>query len=88
MILVGAKRMTMTNASCSPMPPDSSLYVHNVSDDDWHKIKVLFVRQLQWVTTKMQEHIQEVYAMLEAEPKKVRERYKEYDYYYLGHYAH
>ena len=36
---------------------------------------------------KMQEHIREVNALLVQERKKVRDRYKEYDGCYLGHYA-
>ena len=35
----------------------------------------------------MQGHIREVNSMLADERKKVRERYKEYDGCYLGHYA-
>ncbi|MBQ8190776.1 MAG: hypothetical protein IJZ45_03325 [Bacteroidaceae bacterium] len=58
-----------------------------VSDADWQKIQDLFAQQRQWVTTKMQEHIQEVNNMLVEERKKVRDRYKEYDGCYLGHYA-
>ena len=58
-----------------------------ISDADWQKMQDLFAQQRQWVTTKMQEHIQEVNNMLVEERKKVRVRYKEYDGCYLGHYA-
>ena len=58
-----------------------------VNDVDWQKIQDLFAQQHQWMTTKMQEHIQEVNNMLVEERKKVRDRYKEYDGCYLGHYA-
>ncbi|MBR1521389.1 MAG: hypothetical protein IJ635_09155 [Bacteroidaceae bacterium] len=58
-----------------------------VSDADWQKVQDLFALQRQWVTTKMQEHIQEVNNMLVEERKKIRVRYKEYDGCYLGHYA-
>ena len=39
------------------------------------------------MTTQMQKHIREVNSMFADERKKVRERYKEYDGCYLGHYA-
>ena len=39
------------------------------------------------MTEQMQMHIREVYSMFADERKKVRERYKEYDGCYLGHYA-
>lgn len=58
-----------------------------VSDADWQKIQDLFAQQHQWMTTNMQEHIQEVNNMLVEERKKVHDRYKEYDGCYLGHYA-
>ena len=35
----------------------------------------------------MQEHIREVNTMLVQERRKVRDRYKEFDGCYLGHYA-
>ena len=38
------------------------------------------------MTAQMQMHIREVYSMFADERKKVRERYKEYDGCYLGHY--
>ena len=44
-----------------------------VNDADWQKIQELFVKERQWMTAQMQ--------------MKVRERYKEYDGCYLGHYA-
>ena len=40
-----------------------------------------------WMTAQMQMHIREVNSMFADERKKVRERYKEYDGCYLGHYA-
>ena len=58
-----------------------------VNDADWQKIQELFVKERQWMTAQMQMHIREVYSMFADERKKVRERYKEYDGCYLGHYA-
>lgn len=59
----------------------------NVNDADWHKIQELFAKERQWMTAQMQTHIREVNSMLADERKKVRERYKEYDGSYFGHYA-
>ena len=61
----------------------------NVNDADWQKIQELFAKERQWMTTQMQMHmhIREVNSMFADERKKVRERYKEYDGCYLGHYA-
>ena len=59
----------------------------NVNDADWQKIQELFTKEHQWMTAQMQTHIREVNSMLADERKKVRERYKEYDGSYLGHYA-
>ena len=58
-----------------------------VNDTDWQKIQELFVNERQWMTAQMQMHIREVNSMFADERKKVRERYKEYDGCYLGHYA-
>ena len=59
----------------------------NVNDADWQKIQELFAKERQWMVSQMQEHIREVNSMFAYERKKVRERYKEYDGCYLGHYA-
>ena len=59
----------------------------NVNDADWQKIQELFAKERQWMTAHMQTHIREVNSMFADERKKVRERYKEYDGSYLGHYA-
>ena len=59
----------------------------NVNDADWQKIQELFAKERQWMTSQMQMHIREVNSMFANERKKVRERYKEYDGCYLGHYA-
>ena len=59
----------------------------NVADADWQKIQDLFDKEHKWMLAKMQEHIREVNALFVQERKKVRERYKEYDGCYLGHYA-
>ena len=59
----------------------------NVNDADWQKIPELFAKERQWMVSQMQEHIREVNSMFAYERKKVRERYKEYDGCYLGHYA-
>ena len=59
----------------------------NVNDADWKKIQELFAKERQWMTIQMRTHIREVYSMFADERKKVRERYKEYDGCYLGHYA-
>ncbi|WP_368117267.1 hypothetical protein [Bacteroides xylanisolvens] len=58
-----------------------------VNDADWQKIQELFAKERQWMTAQMQTHIREVNSMLADERKKFRERYKEYDGCYLGHYA-
>lgn len=59
----------------------------NVNDADWKKNQELFAKERQWMTAQMQMHIREVNSMFANERKKVRERYKEYDGCYLGHYA-
>ena len=59
----------------------------NVNYADWKKIQELFAKERQWMTAQMQMHIREVNSMFANERKKVRERYKEYDGCYLGHYA-
>ena len=59
----------------------------NVNDADWQKIRELFAKERQWMIAQMQMHIREVNSMFADERKKVRERYKEYDGCYLGHYA-
>ena len=59
----------------------------NVNDADWQKIQELFAKERQWMTAQMQMHIREVNSMFADERKKIRERYKEYDGCYLGHYA-
>ena len=59
----------------------------NVNDADWQKIQELFAKERQWMTAQMQMHIREVNSMFADERKKVRERYKEYNGCYLGHYA-
>ena len=59
----------------------------NVNDADWQKIQELFTKERQCMVSQMQEHIREVNSMFAYERKKVRERYKEYDGCYLGHYA-
>ena len=59
----------------------------NVNDADWQKIQELFAKERQWMTAQMQTHIREVNSMFAEKKKKVRERYKEYDGCYLGHYA-
>ena len=59
----------------------------NVNDADWKKIQELFAKERQWMTAQMQTHIREVNSMLADERKKVRDRYKEYDGCYLGHYV-
>ena len=59
----------------------------NVNDADWQKIQELFTKERQWMVSQIQEHIREINSMFADERKKVRERYKEYDGCYLGHYA-
>ena len=68
----------------APTKPKVSV---TVSDADWQKIQELFSKERQWMTAQMQTHIREVNSMFADERKKVRERYKEYDGCYLGHYA-
>ena len=52
-----------------------------------HRWLIQFAKERQWMTAQMQMHIREVNSMFADERKKVRERYKEYDGCYLGHYA-
>ena len=52
-----------------------------------HRWLIQFAKERQWMTAQMQMHIREVNYMFADERKKVRERYKEYDGCYLGHYA-
>ena len=59
----------------------------NINDADWQKIQELFAKERRWMTTQMLGHVCEVNSMFADERKKVRERYKEYDGCYLGHYA-
>ncbi len=59
----------------------------NVIDADWLKIQDLFNQERKWMLSKMQEHIREVNALFVEERKNVRDRYKEYDGCYLGHYV-
>ena len=59
----------------------------NINDADWQKIQELFAKERQWMTDQMQKHIREVNEMFYDERKRVRERYKEYNETYLGHYV-
>lgn len=59
----------------------------NINDADWQKIQELFAKERQWMTAQMQTNIREVNSMFTDERKKGRERNKEYDGCYLGHYA-
>lgn len=59
----------------------------SVSDPDMQKIRELFDKEHKWMIAQMQAHIQAVNTMLVLERKRVRERYKECDGCYLGHYA-
>ena len=59
----------------------------NVSDADWQNIQDTFDKEHKWMLVKMQEHIREVNTMLVQERRKIRDRYKEFDGCYLGHYA-
>ena len=59
----------------------------NVADADWKKIQDLFDKEHKWMLAKMQEHIREVNGMFIEERRRVQKRYKEYDGFYLGHYA-
>ena len=58
-----------------------------VSDADWKRIQDMFDKQHQWMISLMQKHIREVNEMFADERKQVRNRYKEYDGTYLGHYV-
>ena len=66
---------------------NQSARFQDVNDADWKKIQELFAKERQWMTAQMQMHIREVNSMFADERKKVRERYKEYNGCYLGHYA-
>lgn len=59
----------------------------SVKTDDMNKIQEKFDNHLKQVDAKILKHIQEVNQMFADERKSVRERYKEYDGCYLGHYA-
>lgn len=59
----------------------------SVSDTDMKTIQDMFDKEHKWMIAQMQAHIQEVNAMFVQERRNVRERYKEYDGCYLGHYA-
>ena len=48
---------------------------------------VMFDKEQKWMTGQMKKHIREVDEMFYDERKRVRERYKEYDGTYLGHYV-
>ena len=58
-----------------------------VDDADWKRIQDMLDKEHQWMTGQMQKHIREVNEMFYDERKRVRERYKEYDGTYLGHYV-
>jgi fructose-1,6-bisphosphatase len=58
----------------------------NVSDDDWQKIQEMLNKQREWLINQAQTTVQTVNVMLAEERTKVRDRYKEYDGCYLGHY--
>ena len=58
-----------------------------VADEDWKTIQDLFSKERQWMTAQMQKHIRQVNEMFADERKQVRNRYKEYDGTYLGHYV-
>lgn len=58
-----------------------------VKDEDWQKIQEMHTNQQQWMTAQMQKHIRQVNDMFYDERKRCRERYKEYDGTYLGHYV-
>lgn len=59
----------------------------SVKSADMQKIQTMFDNHMKQVDAKLQKHIQEVNQMFADERKSVRERYKEYDGCYLGHYA-
>ena len=59
----------------------------NINDADWQKIQELFAKERQWMTAQMQTNLREVTEMFYDEGKRVRERYKEYNETYLGHYV-
>ena len=58
-----------------------------VDDADWKRIQDMLDKEHQWMTGQMQKHIREVNEMFYDERKRVRERYKEYNETYLGHYV-
>ena len=58
-----------------------------VADEDWKTIQEMFDKEHKWMTGQMRKHIHEVNEMFYDERKRVRERYKEYDGTYLGHYV-
>lgn len=54
----------------------------SAADADWKKIEEAFANHREWILTQNLKHFRQ----LVDERKKVQERYKEYDGYYLGHY--
>ena len=58
-----------------------------VADEDWKTIQEMFDKEHKWMTGQMRKHIHEVNEMFYDERKRVRERYKEYNETYLGHYV-
>ena len=67
-------------------PTKLNVAVH-VCNADKKRLQELFDKERQRMLVQMQQHIREVNAMFVQERKRVRERYKEYDGCYLGHYA-
>jgi len=59
----------------------------SVSDPDMKKIQDMFDEEHRWVMAQMQKTLRDVNDMFIAERRRTTERYKEYDGFYLGHYA-
>ena len=57
------------------------------SEADKETVNRLFTKQNEWMIKKMREHLVAVNGMFAEERRNVKERYKEYDGCYLGHYV-
>lgn len=67
-------------------PSRLNVAVHT-SDADMERIEALFSKQRQWMMECNRKHFREISEMLADERERVRQRYREYDGYYFGHFA-
>lgn len=67
-------------------PSRLNVAVHT-SDADMERIEALFSKQRQWMMECNRKHFREISEMLADERERVRQRYREYDGCYFGHFA-